>query len=181
MAQSENVFGNAVVTPKGILFFFDFDSPNTAEKHPNNKYPSDKYDVTLGFPKDADLSALKAECERVAKQAFGTATFELPFSNGDEKSMDSMHGKTVVRAKCSKRPGLVDGKKQRIVEDECVAGMWAKIQVTPMSYVSGKTKGVTLLLKNAQVLTSTPYTSLGGAQSAESAFDEEEEDGMDSF
>lgn len=176
---NENVFGVAKVTPKGKLFFFDFDSPNTVEKHPKNLYPSGKFDVTLGFTKDTDLSELMNECKRIAKEAFGTVDgIDLPFADGDEKSMDSMHGLIIVRAKCSKRPGLVDGKKQRITEDECDAGMWAKIHVTPMTYLSGKTKGVTLLLKNAQVLVNSAYDSLGGAVSAENAFEAEEEEDL---
>ena len=169
MAKAQdNTFGNPVVTPKGKLFFFDFDTPNTVEKHPNNQYPSDKFDVTLGLPKTADLKVIKAECDKVAKQAFGTTDgIDMPFANGDEKTMDSMKGHIIIRAKSTKRAGLVDETKQRITEAECVAGMWAKIQVTPMSYISGKTKGVTLLLKNAQVLVNAPYESLGGAQAAD--------------
>jgi len=180
----DNKFGNPVVTPKGKLFFFDFDTPNTVEKHPKNQYPSDKYDVTLGLPKTADLSKLKAECEKVAKEAFGTVDgIEMPFANGDEKTMESMKGHIIIRAKSTKRAGLIDETKQRITEDECDAGMWAKIQVTPMTYQSGKTKGVTLLLKNAQVLVNAPYDSLGGAQSADQVSwgDDDNEDHLDQF
>jgi len=175
----DNKFGNPVVTSKGKLFFFDFDTPNTVEKHPKNQYPSDKYDVTLGLPKTADLSKLKSECEKVAKEAFGTVDgIEMPFANGDEKTMESMKGHIIIRAKSTKRPGLIDETKQRITEDECDAGMWAKIHVTPMTYLSGKTKGVTLLLKNAQVLVNSAYDSLGGAVSAENAFEAEEEEDL---
>jgi hypothetical protein len=177
MAQADNIFGPAVVTPRGKLFFFDFDTPNTQAKHPKNRFPSDAFDVTLGFPKDTDLSELKKVCESVANQAFQTLDgIDLPFANGDEKSMDSMTGYIVIRAKCKKRPGLVDGKKARITEGGCDAGMWARIQVTPMSYTSGKSKGVTLILKNAQVLTDTPYDSLSGGASAENVFEAVDED-----
>jgi hypothetical protein len=169
MAKEDNKFGNPVVTPKGTLYFFDLDTPNTKEKHPNNQYPSDKYDVTMGFPATADLSKIKAECEKVAKEAFGSVEgVEMPFTNGDEKNMDSMAGKIIIRAKSSKRGGLVDGDRQRITEAEVKAGMWARLQVTPMSYKSGKTKGVTFLLKNTQVLTEVEYDNLGGGQAAES-------------
>lgn len=182
MAQAENVFGPAVVTPRGKLFFFDFDTPNTQAKHPKNRFPSDAFDVTLGFPSSTDLTEIRNACESVAKQAFQTTDgVDLPFANGDEKSMDSMAGHIVVRAKCRKRPGLVDGKKARITENECDAGMWARIQVTPMSYTSGKSKGVTLILKNAQVLTDTPYDSLSGGASAESVFEAVDEASGDSM
>ena len=175
----DNKFGKAIVTPRGKLFFFDFDTPNTVEKHPKNQFPSQKFDCTLGLPKNTDLKELKAECDAVAKEAFGSSDgVDMPFANGDEKSMDSMKGHIIIRAKGTKRPGLVDGTKQRITEAECVAGMWARLQVTPMSYISGKTKGVTLLLKNAQVLVSSPYESLGGNQAAEDAFGAEEDDGF---
>jgi hypothetical protein len=172
MAKSENVFGKSMKTPKGILFFADVDTPNTKEKHPNNKYPSDKYDVTIGIPKDVDLKDLKAECDRVAKQAFdGVDGVDMPFSNGDEKSMTSMKGFIVIRAKCSKRPGCVNGALERILESEIQPGMWGRVQVTPMSYLSGRNKGVSLIFKNLQVLTDEEFTSLGGGEeSAESVF-----------
>lgn len=173
MANSENVFGDKVVTPKGRFFFYDIDTPNTQEKHPKNKYPSDKFDVTLGFPKDTDLSKLKAACDKVAMQAFKTKEVDMPFANGDEKSMDSMKGQIILRAKCSKRPGLVDGSKDRITEAEMDAGMWGRISVTPMSYTSGRTKGISLILKNVQALTELDYDSLGGGSSAEDDFEDD--------
>ena len=179
MAKLDNKFGAATVTPKGNLHFFDLDTPNTKEKHPNNQYPTDKFEVTLSFSKDTDLSALKTECEKVATEAFGGVDgVELPFANGDEKSMDSFKGKIVIRAKGSKRPGVVNGQKERVLEDEVSAGMFARLQVTPMSYKSGKTKGVTFLLKNVQVFTDMPYESLGGGQSAESAFGDDDDGGF---
>lgn len=177
MAKQENVFGQKTVTPKGKLFFFDIDSPNTVEKHPKNQYPSDKFDVTLGFPKTTDLTKLSKACAAVAKEAFGTVeNVDLPFANGDEKSLDSMKGHTVIRAKSSKRPGLVSAAKERLVEDELDAGMWARMSVTPMSYTSGRSKGVTLILKNVQAFTELEYTSLGGGGSAEDDFSDDMDD-----
>ena len=179
MAKSDNVFGLPVVTPKGRFFFVDVDSPNTQEKHPTNQFPSGRFDVTIGFPKETDLKDLKDACLKVAKDAFKTTDgVDLPFANGDEKSMDSMKGNIIVRAKSQKRPGLVDGKKERITEAEIVPGMWGRIQITPFSYISGKTKGVTFNLKNVQVLTTAPYEPIGSGQSAESAFGAEEDDGF---
>lgn len=175
MADQDNTFGEAVVTPKGKLFFFDVDTPNTQDKHPKNKYPSDKFDVTIGFEPTSDLSKLKAECDKVAKTAFGTTDgVDMPFTPGEEKGMDSMKGHIIVRAKCAKRPGLVDGQKQRITEGEIQAGMWGRVQATPMSYKSGKSKGVTLIFRNLQVLTDVEFTSLGGGQSAEDAFGDDD-------
>jgi len=177
MAKQDNTFGVPTVTPKGKVFFFDLDTPNTKEKHPNNEYPSDKYDITMGFDKKTDLSKLKKECEAVAKTAFGTVDgVDLPFADGDEKSMASMKGLIIIRAKSTKRAGLVDASKQRITEAEVEAGMFVRVQVTPMSYISGKTKGVTFLLKNVQVFTDLPFDALGGGQSAEAAFDDDDFD-----
>lgn len=171
----DNIFGNTVVTPKGQFFFFDVDTVNSQEKHPKNKFPSDKFDVTLGCPKDADFSKMKAECDKVAKEAFKTTDgIEMPFANGDEKSMASMKGKIILRAKCSKRPGLVDEQKQRITEGEMQAGMWGRISVTPMSYQSGKTKGITLVLKNVQALTMLEFERFGGGSSPEDDFGDDD-------
>ena len=178
MANTDNVFGTPVVTPRGRFFFADVDTPNTQSKNPKNLYPSERFDVTMGFQKDADLTALKAECVKVATAAFKTSEgIEMPFANGDEKSLDSMKGQIIIRAKSQKRPGLVDGKKGRITEADIVMGMWGRIQITPFSYQSGKTKGVTFNLKNVQVFTDSPFEPIGGGQSAESVFDDVEEDG----
>jgi len=163
MADFENVFGNQVATPFGRFVFFDLESENTQAKHPLNKYPSDRFDVTLIFEKGADFSALRAECERVAQQAFKKVEgIEMPFANGDEKSMDCMKGHIVVRAKSKKKPGLVDEHKSRMnSEEEMRSGMWGRIIVSPFSYTSGRTKGVTLLLKKAQVCLDRPYDVIG--------------------
>ena len=174
--MDKNVFGEVVRTPKGQFFFFDVDTPNTQEKHPKNKFPSGKFDVTLGVPQDANLSKIKAECEKVANEAFKTTDgIEMPFANGDEKSMASMKGKIIIRAKCSKRPGLVDGDRERITEGEMQPGMWGRLSVTPMSYISGKTKGVTLILKNVQALTMLDFERFGGGTSAADDFDDEDD------
>ena len=175
--MADNVFGNPVVTPKGILYFGDFDTMNTAEKHPNNKYPSDRFDLTMGFTPETDLSELKAECDKVAKEAFKTTEgVDMPFANGDEKSMSSMAGKIIVRAKSTKRPGLVDETRTRITEDATQPGMNVRAQLAPMSYISGKTKGVTLLLKNVQAFTNEEFESLGGGQAPEAAFGGDDDD-----
>lgn len=172
--EVENVFGNKVVTPKGKLIFFDVDTPNTKEKNPKNKYPSDKYDVTLGLPKDSDMTKLISECEKTAKEAFKTDEgVDMPWSNGDDKSMSSMKGLIIVRAKCKKRPGLIDGSRERVTEAELDAGMWGRISVTPMSYKSGRNKGVTLILKNVQALTDLEYEKFGGGSSAEDDFSDD--------
>lgn len=178
MAKAQdNIFGAETNSPKGVLFFFDLDTPNTQVKHPKNQYPSDKFDVTIGFPKTADLSKMKAACDKVAMEAFKTTDgIDMPFSNGDDKSMSSMKGYIVARAKSSKRPGLLDGNNARTTENEVKAGMWGKIQVTPMSYISGKTKGVTFVLKNVKVFTDLEYKALSGGVAAEDAFKDDDED-----
>jgi len=164
MAEFDNVFGSQVATPHGRYVFFDLVSENTQAKHPNNKYPSDRFDVTMIFEKTADLSKLQAECEAVAKQAFGDSKgVEMPFNNGDEKTMDCMKGHIVLRAKSKKKPGLVDEHKSALyTEDDIRGGMWGRMIVTPFSYKSGRTKGVTLNLKKAQVCLEKPFDPIGG-------------------
>ena len=163
--QQDNIFGPKQVTPEGTLFFYDVDSPNTKEKHPNNQYPSDKFEATLGFPKEEDLEALKEACVKVGKEAFPdleASDLDFPFADGDEKSLDSMHGNIVIKAKCKKKPKCVDGNKRDLTESDIDAGMSARMAITPMSYKSGRNKGVTFILKALQVNTQKPYTSLSG-------------------
>jgi len=164
MADFDNVFGAQVPTPHGRFVFFDVITENTATKHPNNKYPSDRFDVTMIFEKTADLSKLQKECESVAQKAFGKVEgVELPFSNGDEKTMDCMKGHIVLRAKAKKKPGLVDEHKEPLYsEDDLRGGMWGRMIVTPFSYQSGRTKGVTLNLKKVQFCVEKPFDPIGG-------------------
>ena len=173
MAEFNNVFGSETVTPRGKLVFFDFITENTQAKHPQNRFPSDRFDVTLIIPKATDLGKLKEECERVAKEAFKTTEgIELPFADGNEKSMTCMADHIVIRAKSKKQPILVDDNKTKMgSEDEIRGGMQARLIVTPFSYTSGRTKGVTLLLKKAQVFLNAPYDPIGGG--AEVDFDDD--------
>jgi len=164
MADFDNVFGVETVTPRGNLVFFDFITPNTQAKHTQNKFPSDRFDVTLIIKKDVDMSKLLAECKKVATQAFGSDEgVEMPFANGDEKSMACMKDHVVIRAKSKKQPGFVDDSRTKVgTEDDIKGGMQARLIVTPFSYKSGRTKGVTLLFKKVQVYFNAPFEPIGG-------------------
>lgn len=171
--QFENKFGDKIITPKGRLYYFDIDTPNTKDKHPNNLYPSDKFDVTIGFKNGVDLSDAIEKCNAVAVESFGsTDGVAMPFHNGDEKSQDNMKGYIIARAKCSKRPGCVDENKEQLTEGEIDGGMFGRLSVTPMTYKSGVNKGVTLVLKNIQVYTNLEYDSLSGGASAADDFED---------
>lgn len=176
MAKKKPTFGQSKVSPKGVIFFADVDTPMTQEKHPKAQYPSNRFDVTIGVPKDTDLSEHRSECEKVAEEAFGTTEgIAMPFADGDKKSMDTMKGMWILRAKMkpnpedpNKKPGVVSDikvegtdKYEKISESSIQAGMWGHLHFTPMSYEAGATKGVTLLLKNLQVLTQEEYEPLG--------------------
>lgn len=181
MSDFNNVFGEQIATPKGRFVFFDLVDENTQAKHPKNKFPSDRFDVTMIFEPSADLSKLKEECEKVAKQAFkDTKGVEMPFANGDEKKMACMKGHIVIRSKSKKRPGLVDDNGDRMTsEDEIRAGMWGRLIVSPFSYTSGRTKGITLLLKKAKVFLDQKYESIGSGTDID--FDDDATKGDDEF
>lgn len=171
MPEFDNLFGKEVLLPKGVIAYRDVDSPNTAAKNVNNKYPSDKYDITLIYDKSTDFSEAKDECLRIAQQKFGTKEgVDLPFANGDEREQALFKGKFIVRAKSSKRPGVVNGSCEQITEPEITPGMKGRIHVSPMTYKSGKTKGVTFILRNVQVFTNEEFEPLSAGQTAAQVF-----------
>lgn len=96
---------------------------------------------------------------------------DLPLRDGDDrdKDIDTYAGQMYLNAKCSSRPGIVDPRKNPIVdEDEVYSGIWAVVSVTFYPYDSNGNKGVACGLNN--VMKVADGERLGGRSSVESDF-----------
>jgi hypothetical protein len=173
--KSENVYGDRLISPLGR-----FSYPYVFERAKNLNDPSKegKFEVTLLIPKKTDISALIAAVEKVGAQAFGAKwkgqdkQTHPTIRDGDEKDDEYSKGHWVIRAKTTKRPGVVDAQKRPIEDkDEVYGGCWGRISVVPGSYQQLGNWGVTLYLNNVQKVRDDEAFGGGGAK-AEDDFSE---------
>lgn len=149
-----NVYGENMTTPIGrVSFPYLFDKAKSLDPEKDGKY-----EVTLYIPKTEDISALRANLERVCKEAFGAKFQSLeklkhpPIKDGDNKdASDPAYGHWIIRAKSSKRPGVVDASRARIESKEAIyGGCYGRVNITPGSYSGPTGFGVTLYLNAVQ-------------------------------
>lgn len=151
--QFKPAFGEKLITPKGRLSF-----PHLLEKNSGGQYSSDKYEVTLLIPKDADIKPLQKAALDVARKSWGEKVkslkdIEHPFRDGDEKEFDGYAGHWYIKPRSKNRPGIVDAKRQRVEDDEEVyGGRFAKLSVVPFTYLQAGRMGVSFQLQNVQLL-----------------------------
>ncbi len=169
-----SVFGEKMTTPTGrVSFPYVFEKAKAMDAGKEGKY-----EVTLYIPKSEDISKLRANIEKVAKEAFGTKFQSLdklkhpPIKDGDDKDpSDPAYGHWIIRAKSSKRPVVVDGSRTPIEsKEEVYGGCFGRINVTPASYSIPTGWGVTLYLNAVQKV--KEGERFGGASvSAEEVFE----------
>jgi hypothetical protein len=169
-----SVYGTRITTPTGrISFPYLFEKARSLD--PGKE---DKYEVTLYIPKSEDISALRAEMEKVCKEAFGAKFQSLeklkhpPIKDGDSKDpTDPAYGHWIIRAKSAKRPVVCDGSRVNIESKEQVyGGCYGRINVTPGSYSQATGFGVTLYLNAVQKVKDGERFG-GGGVSAEEVFE----------
>jgi hypothetical protein len=173
MAQGKNVYSEKITTPIGR-----FSYPSVFQKSKGMDGAEGKYEVTLLIPKSTDISSLRKELETVAKEAFGTKFQSLeklknpPVRDGDEKDPgDPARGHWIIRAKSSRRPGVVGPDKLPIDEEqEIYGGCYGRLNVTVGSYSMTGNWGVTLFLNAVQKAKDGERFG-GSGGSAEDAFE----------
>jgi len=178
----KDVYGEKVTSPKGRVSF-----PHVYEKNTSGKYPSDKYELTLLFPKNTDMSLLEQALMKVAKEAHGSKIKSLadlvhnPIRDGDEKdNLGGYAGHWYIKAKSSLKPGIIGPDKQPLHDPEqFYPGCWARMSLVPGSYEQGGKPGVTFYLQNIQWLGHGERFG-GGGGNPQNDFDEVEELGQDS-
>lgn len=175
-------------TPK-----FQVSFPHVFKPHAMRKNQEAKFQITMLFDKDADLSAMKRAVHKARVEAWGPDKNEWPkhrspFRNGDKKKGDlaGYKGKIYVnaRAKAASPPQIIDRRKNEITEEsgEFYAGCFAHATLIAFKYGNPKEgikDGIAFSLQNIQKLKDGPKFS--GKKDAGDEFDEiEEEDDEES-
>lgn len=169
-----SVFGEKMTTPTGrVSFPYVFEKAASLEAGKEGKY-----EITLYIPKSEDISKLRANLEKVAKEAFGAKFQSLeklkhpPIKDGDDKDpSDPAYGHWIIRAKSAKRPVVVDASRSPIESKEAIyGGCFGRINITPASYAIPTGWGVTLYLNAVQKVKDGDRFG-GGGVSAEEVFE----------
>jgi hypothetical protein len=150
-----------------------------AQKQADGSMGKAKYSVRAAFPPTSNLAALKAEAEKAAKDRWGDKIpkqIRGPFrANKDlENPLPGIGDDWIIMtfsANEDRRPGLVDGNRQDIIDEAQVySGAWFRAQVRAFAYDNAGNKGVAFGLQNLQKLRDDE--SLGGGRvPASKAFD----------
>ena len=169
-----SVFVEKMTTPTGrVSFPYVFEKAASLEAGKEGKY-----EITLYIPKSEDISKLRANLEKVAKEAFGAKFQSLeklkhpPIKDGDDKDpSDPAYGHWIIRAKSAKRPVVVDASRSPIESKEAIyGGCFGRINITPASYAIPTGWGVTLYLNAVQKVKDGERFG-GGGVSAEEVFE----------
>lgn len=165
--------------------------------HVFNRYNPDgdekdgKYQTNVIIPKEEKetIKAVQQAIENGKKLAIVSKwggkepkKLDLPLREGDEKDGDDpvYEGAYYVNAKSNTRPGIVDRKKNPIVdEEEIYSGVWAIVSVTFFGYDVSGNRGVACGLNNIMKFKDDEH--LGGRVSADTDFngvdiDDEDDD-----
>lgn len=146
-------------------------TPKFRVSYPNVFTPSSfpgqepKYGVTMLFPKNTDLSALKALAKEAIEAKWpdpvqrakitSNPNFKNPFRDGDveKPDTDGYKGCIFVRATSKMKPGLVDRNVQPIMsEEEFYAGCYAIAAVTAYGFNTAGNVGVAFGLQHLQFM-----------------------------
>jgi len=144
-----------VITPK-----FRVSYPNVFRARKNDLSGKDEYSVVALFAKGENLSMLKAAAQAAAKEKWGDKmpkNLRSPFRDQGEREKDGKlpegleAGAIFINLKSQQRPGLVDGNRQAIIdENDLYAGCYARAQVRAYAYEQKGNTGVAFGLQNLQ-------------------------------
>ena len=145
-----------------------------------------KYEITMLFPKDTDLSALEAAAEEALAEKWPDEKkrpnkLTMPFVDGNDKEYDGYADHIAIKAKSKMKPGLVDRAKKPITdESEFYGGCYARASVAAYAYDIAGNKGVAFALNNVQKLRDgEPFGSRSNADSDFGDLPLDDDDDMD--
>lgn len=137
--------------------------PNVFTPKMNTLSKKEEYSIVALFPKGADLSKLEAVAREAIEEKWGPdkakwpKNMKTPFRLQDDKEKDGVmpagHEKGLVfmNLKSKQRPGLVDRKRQPIIDSsEFYAGCYAIASVSCYAYDEAGNRGVAFGLVNLQ-------------------------------
>lgn len=143
-----------IVTPEfRVAFSHVFET-----QKPLQEGGAEKYSVTMLFPKDADLSAMKNLAKQAVIEKWGPDKakwpkgLRMPFRDQGEKEYEGfVDGATFCNATSKYKPTVVDGRNQEIIDkDQFYSGCWAKAQINAYAYDKAGNKGVAFGLQMIQ-------------------------------
>lgn len=155
--------------------------PHVFQKHVYEENEP-KFSITMLFDKKTDITSLKRAVVAAATAEWGPKekwpkNLVLPFRDGDEKSdLEGYEGMIYVSASSKNRPGVVNQKREPIVEEDGAfyAGCYARATLNAFAWSYGKAKhGVSFGLLNVQKL--RDGESFSGRRNAEDDFDSVED------
>ncbi len=148
---------------------FRISYPNLFKSKKNDLSGKDEYSCVALFPKNADLSKLKAAAQAVIEEKWGAdkkkwpAPMKSPFRDqGERAKYDDVSDKKVLPAgyeegalfmtlKSEQRPGVVDKNVQDITDtSEIYAGSFCRATIRPYAYSNKGNHGVAFGLQNVQ-------------------------------
>lgn len=128
-----------------------------AQKNEDGTMGAAKFSVRACFPPTTDMSALKAAAASVLPPT-PPKSFRSPFRKNEEldNPVAGIGDDWIIMtfsANEDSRPGLVDHKRDDIIDDSAVySGAWFRAQVRPYWYEKKGNKGVAFGLQNVQKL-----------------------------
>jgi len=174
---------NRMHSPEGTARYVNLLQPRQRKDSKGNPQGDPKYQITLIFDEDTDLTAMKKAAQAVGVEAFGSKFTELvkkgkinwPFGKNEDKVDDDdnpipgfENPGTFVSFKTKDKPGIVDADAEPIMDkSEIYDGMRARVSCRPFAY-DNESKGVAFYLINVQKL--DDGDRLSGDPSAEDDF-----------
>lgn len=148
----------SVVTPK-----FRVSYPNVFKARLNDLNGQQEYSVVALFPKDADLTALKAAAQEAIVKKWGEdkakwpTNLKSPFRDVEDRRKEGVlppgyeEGSVFMNLKTRQKPGVVDENVQPVLEESTFyAGCWARASLNAYAYDQKGNKGVAFGLGNIQ-------------------------------
>jgi len=135
--------------------------PSVFETRRNDLSGKDEYSLQALFPKGTNLSKLVEAVKEVANEKWGPGKrpkgFRSPFRKQDDREKDGKmpdgyeKGAYYCNFKSDRKPGLVDGQMQKILDrSEFYGGCYAIATVVAAAYDRGGNAGVSFWLNNVQ-------------------------------
>lgn len=138
-----------------------------------------KYDVTMLFDKDTDISPIKKAINEVIKAKWGDnppKKLSNPIKKGDDADTvyEGWAGKIVMSAWSKSKPGICDRQTNLILnENEFYSGCYARATINVFAWVRQSKAGISIGLNNLQKL--RDGDRLDGRVNAENDFDSMED------
>lgn len=150
-----------------------------AKYNPGGNAEDGKYMTNILIPKDEKetVAAIKKAIETAKSNGIVSKwggkepkKLDLPLRDGDEKDDDVYEDHYYLNAKSNTRPGIIDKRKQPIVdEEEIYSGVWAYISVEFYAYDTNGNRGIACGLSNIMKFKDDEH--LGGRVSADRDFE----------